>query len=241
MKTLNTFLTLGLAALFLVPTAGLGQEADTDSMPEKRWKTIEEIEAEIQAEEQTPTPESVLEVSALAGATVSHGHLTAREFAFNTELADGGLLGADVAFWWPSGLGIGVEALYAPDIEILTSPGEKGFDLPGGIGGADYTSVLLSLRYRLWGPEGTSIVQPYWAVGGGIRHIRVDPIAPPDLTTATNPAFGGELGAYLRLGSRLSLRAGLGLTRGGYDEGISDSSQAQSEINVLIGTTLQLN
>lgn len=231
-----------LALLLAAPQSLAAQQSPApDRPPEKRWKTIEELEAEMT--EDQPSPDPRLELTALGGALVSEGHLTRREFAFNTELADGGAYGADLAFWWPVGQGAvggGVEVWHGPGIDINTSPGENGFPLPGGIGQADYTSAMFLARYRYWGETGQSIVQPYWALGMGVRHIEVQPIAPPDLTSATNLAGAGELGAYLRLGSRVSIKMGLGLNRGGYDDGISDQPQTQSEMTFLIGTTFRL-
>lgn len=184
-----------------------------------------------------PAPAAVgpeLEAAAFAGVLTPLARLTADPRSFETEVSTSILAGGEAAWWPRPRLGVAVQGAWAP-AQLSLIPTDFTGALPGELGGADYLAGSVELRYRLGLPPEVSTVQPYLALGGGVRRLDVDPIASPEVTDATDPMATAAAGAHVRLGSRLDLRVEVRDRVTVYGSPTGADDRVQNDLGISVG------
>jgi len=227
---------LALVTAPIVVRSAIAQERGDDHPPRSTWP---EVQPGPEDQPAAPT-RPALEVAVLGGSIVPLGNLIENRDGINAKLSSNGAVGGELALWLPSGVGVAGSVLYS-QVSVVATPGANGFALTsGGLGNARYVAALAEVRYRYATSGAHSVIEPYWSVGGGIRRISFDPIAAPDLTTASNFVFTTALGTYANVSPRWGLRLDLRFLAGRYSEGISDTNLSETDLSLGLAAVLRL-
>lgn len=179
-----TLLVAAAGTLLLTPRAAPGQE-DAGGPPLG-----------------SPTPEEgpalnrgQIDVAVFGGLLAPLSELTRDVESFATEVSVSGLLGADATYWLGRRLGVQLQGTYASG-ELSVLPGAQAGAVPDDFGDVDHVTVSLNARLRLPPPSTITAIRPFFALGGGVRVLRVQPIASPEVEDTTDPMLtlaGGAL------------------------------------------------
>ncbi|MFQ5689776.1 MAG: hypothetical protein ACE5HQ_05840 [Gemmatimonadota bacterium] len=211
---------LVVAAVLGSPVAGLGQVPAYDSEPE-------------------PFEPSRIDLVVFGGALTPLSDLTKDENSFGTVITAAASLGAEGTYWFENGFGVAVQALYAPADLRITPTSFQGA-VPPDLGSADYIAAAASLRYRLRLEGVAEIVQPYFGLGAGIRHLSVDAIASPEVDDVTDPVATAAAGAFVTVSRLFKFRFELRDWVSSFDTPTNGDSRIQNDISVTIGVGVKL-
>lgn len=129
------------------------------------------------------------------------GNLTEDAATFGTTINVNLAYGLEAVMWASNRWGFGASGWYSP-------AKLQARDLPDGIfevdlGDAKYAVGTLQAIYRFRGEGSRNPLEPYFALGGGVRHIDVDEdLANPEVVDSTDPA--GTIAGGIRLQGLLS-------------------------------------
>ncbi len=151
---------------------------------------------------------------------------------FTTVVKPNLALGVDGTLWVSPSLGLGVQGFYAPT-ELQVKPAEPGGDVPGDAADLDYWSATANLVYRpgVSGPAAT--VQPFFSIGGGVRHLAPDGEAA--VGSSTDPVGSVGAGTFVRILSGLNVRADLRYLVSRYESPGTGESRFQHDFLVVVG------
>ncbi len=148
---------------------------------------------------------------------------------------------AELDYFFPNGLGIGVQAAYAgPDVtaqQVDTTAVPPAFL---SLGSADYWAVSGNVMYRprLAGPAAQ--VVPYGAIGAGIRGLSFSQNGTLALANSTDFMGTAAIGAVVDLASWIGLRGELRYNLSSYKSALTGNSKLQNDIVVSVGATARL-
>lgn len=152
--------------------------------------------------------EGGFDLMASVGLLTPIADLTENPDTYGTSMKVSVAFSADGTAWLSRRFGIVAMGLYAaPDLQPRKLlPGEEAPEL----GGATYIAGTVSGVYRFIGEGSRSAIEPYLLFGAGVRHLKVDDEAGPELETSTNPVvtlgggirFEGISGLLMRVEAR---------------------------------------
>lgn len=180
-----------------------------------------------------------LEVSVFGGVLAPLGDLTSDPNSFATVVTAAPSAGAEAVFWLGSGLGIGAQGIWAPaDLQVQATDFEGA--VPTELGDATWLAGTANLMWRLQLSGAAEMVQPFFAVGAGIRRLDVSPQAAPEVRDATDPvaSFGG--GVHVRVGSAWRVRVELRDYVSSFSAGTTDDSRVQNDLSVSVGAAYRI-
>ena len=148
---------------------------------------------------------------------------------------------AELDYFFPNGLGIGVQGVYAgPDVTaqvVDTTAVPPAFV---DLGTANYWAVSGNIMYRphLTGPA--ALVTPYGAIGVGVRSLSFSQNGTLGLANSTDFMGTAALGAIVDLADWIGLRGELRYNLSSYKSPLTGGSNLQNDIIVSVGATAKL-
>lgn len=185
---------------------------------------------------QTP-PSGGPEFAVSGGVLAPLSLLSTSDISFSTEISSSAAVGAG-ATWWLGDLGVAARGVWAPARLSLRATGIGGA-VPDDLGDADYLAGSVDLVYRLRPGGAAGIVEPYLAVGGGVRRVELDPLARPEVRSATDPMGTVAVGARVDLRRPLAIRFELRDHVSTFDTTETGASKLQNDILVTIGLSVR--
>ena len=177
------------------------------------------------------------ELHASASVLTPLSELSSTAESFATELSTSVGASAGGVWWLGRHVGIGVHGVWEP-AELNLRPAAFTGVVPDDLGDADYTAAFGQVVFRLPLEGPASVVEPFLAVGGGVRDLRLDPIATPEARSATDPAATAAAGAAVRLWDPLALRLEVRDVLSDYDETVG-AGGLQNDVLVSVGLSFR--
>lgn len=175
-----------------------------------------------------------LEIGAFVGWVSPLSNLTENPDAeFATVVNPYVAFGAEAVYWFSHTLGIGAFGLFAPSELQATQALDP--TAPTDLGGANYITAVANVVYRIPVSGTASPVRPYFALGGGIRHLDLDEAQATEAASSTDPV------ATLAAGVRIPFSAGIALwselrdVASYYESPITGDSKLQNDIAITVG------
>lgn len=186
-----------------------------------------------------PGPESGgLEVAPFTGILTPLAELSSSPESFATEVSASVAYGGSLTYWLPGGPGVGLQGLGAP-ARVAISPTEFEGVIPTDLGSATYLAATLQLLYRLQFRGAASSVEPFFALGGGLRQLTFDPIARPDLDDSRDGMLTAAAGSYVRIARRIWFRLELRDYLSEFESAAGDT-KIQNDLAVSLGLGVRL-
>ena len=189
----------------------------------------------LEAQDRTPAPGPELYASASVLAPLSELSSTVESFATEVSTSLGASAGG--VWWLGRHVGVGVHGVWEP-ARLNLRPSTFTGVVPNDLGDADYAAAFGQVVFRLPLRGPASVVEPFLAVGGGVRDLRLDPIAAPEARSATDPAATVAAGAAVRLWDPLAFRFEVRDIVSDYDETVG-SGGLQNDVLVSVGLSFR--
>ena len=172
------------------------------------------------------------EFFALGGLLQPLNNLTDNTGAYGTVIPPDVAMGGEFTYWASNAIGIGVMGLYSPaTLEAVTGGFGQG---PGTLGEMEYMAGTVNLTFRLRSSGSAGALEPYFTMGGGLRHLKFYGAEVPKLG-ATDPMATAALGVRVHLTSSLWFRGELRDMASFYISNLTDASKLQNDIGIMIG------
>lgn len=183
------------------------------------------------------TRSSGLEVAVSGGVLAPLSLLSSSDVSFSTEVSTSAAVGGGVA-WWLGALGVEARGVWAP-ARLGLRPTGIGGAVPDDLGDAEYLAGTIDLVYRLRlaGPAG--MVEPFLAAGGGVRRLELDPIARPEVRSATDPVGSLAVGARVDLWRPVAIRLEVRDHVSRFDATETGASKLQNDVLVAVGLSVR--
>ena len=164
--------------------------------------------------------------------------LTESDVSFDTEVSSAAGVTGGVTWWLGRHLGVSARAAWAPaQLNLRGAP--LGAAVPDDLGDADYLAGTLEATWRFLPAGAASMLQPFVSVGGGVRHLELEPVAEPEARSATDPAATAAAGTRVRLWENVALRLELRDLVSPYDAGETGETRMQHDVAVSVGLILR--
>lgn len=208
-STARTALLCLAAGLFLVPTAARGQMGGARG------------------------PDVHLSGGVLAPLSM----LSTSDISFSTEVSSSAAVSGGMTYWLGA-LGVAARGAWAP-AQLGLRPTGIGGAVPDDLGEAEYLagSVDVVYRLRLSGPA--SAVEPYVALGGGVRRLELDALARPEVRSSTDAMGTIAGGARVALWPPAALRFEVRDHVSRFDATETGDSKLQNDILVTVGLSVR--
>ena len=162
------------------------------------------------------------------------GNLTEDPASFGTTINVNVAYGLEGTIWLSRHWGVGAAGWYSP-AQLQARDLPQGIEGPD-LGSADYATGAIEAIYRFRGEGSRSVLEPYLAAGGGIRHLSVGPEAAPEVRDATDPAAvvaGGVRleGVLTKMMIRLEVRDHISM----FESPTTGESKLQNDIILSFG------
>lgn len=158
--------------------------------------------------------------------------------AFTTEVSTAIGATGTVTYWFTRHLGVMAQGTWAP-AELNVRPSEFTGPIPRGLGDVEYLAGTGAVAYRLVLPAPLAALEPYFGLGGGARHLSVEPQASPDAEDATDPVGTVIAGASTRVGGSVALRLELRDLVSRYESPLDGRTRLQNDILVSVGVAVR--
>ncbi len=179
-------------------------------------------------------PSRSIDVTAFFGWVSPLSNLTEDPASFGTTISPYIAVGADAVYWLSRNLGVGVTGVWVPaDLQI--QPTEFQGAVPTDLGDVTYLAALANVVYRIRVSGTSSPVEPYFALGAGLRHLSVDEIAKPEVDTATDPAASLAAGVRVAVWRGVVMRAEARDVSSFFESPSTGESRLQNDIAVTVG------
>lgn len=163
------------------------------------------------------------------------GNLTDNPDAFGASMKVSLVYGVDAIYWTSKNFGVGFVGLYAPG-ELQTLATSFQGVVPDDLGDVDYLAGAVNAIYRFRGSGSSSLVEPYFAVGGGLRRISVDAIAGPEVESSTDPTATLAGGIRIEgIGPGLMMRVEIRDFISSYESPATGDSKLQNDFAISFG------
>jgi len=160
--------------------------------------------------------------------------LTENPATFGTVVSTHMLYGGEITLWMSNNFGIGFRGAYSgPDLNAVDTQFEGA--IPERLGTLDYLVGTVNVTYRIRSAGSAGSLEPYFTVGGGVRHIAVDEIAAPEVEDSTDPAGTIAAGIRVPLNSWFRFRAELRDVFSFYESPATGDSQMQHDMAITFG------
>lgn len=153
---------------------------------------------------------------------------------FTTQVSTAVGASGGVTWWLGRHLGLRAHGVWAP-AELNVRPSEFTGPIPTDLGDARYLAGAGAVTFRLGLPGAASGVEPYVGLGGGVRHLSVDPQASPDVEDALDPVGTVLAGATTRVGGSFSLRLEIQDLVSRYESPLDGETRLQNDLLVTVG------
>lgn len=183
------------------------------------------------------SPGSGPEVRISAGVFAPLSLLSTSDVSFSTEVSSTAALGGGVT-WWLGALGISARGVWAP-AQLSLRPTGIGGAVPDDLGDAEYLAGSVDLVYRLRFPGPASLVEPFVALGAGLRRLELDPVASPEVRSATDPLGTVAAGARVDLWPPVAIRFEVRDHVSQFDATETGASELQNDILVTVGLSVR--
>lgn len=164
--------------------------------------------------------------------------LSESEVSFDTEVSSA--VGMSIGIgWWPRRhLGVAARGVWGP-AELDLRGVSPGAAVPDDLGSAEYMAGTLELIYRLRPGGAASLLEPFLALGAGVRDLSLQPQASPEARSATDLAGSVAVGTYVRIWDRTSLRFEARDLVSEFDATETGRSKLQNDIAVSVGLSVR--
>lgn len=186
---------------------------------------------------QAAGPPSGPELSFSASVLTPLAELTS-DVAFATEVSTAVGASGTVTWWFGRELGLVAQGLWAP-AELHVRPSEFTGPIPTDLGDAEYLAGTAALAYRIPTSGALAGVEPFFGLGGGARHLSLDPVASPDAEDATDPAGTALAGVTTQVSPTLSLRLEIRDLVSSYESPLDGETRLQNDVLVSVGVSLR--
>lgn len=164
--------------------------------------------------------------------------LTDSDVSFDTEVSSSAGVTGGLTWWVGRHLGVAARAAWAPaQLNLRGAP--LGAAVPDDLGDADYLAGTVEATWRFLPGGAASMLEPFVSVGGGVRHLELEPVAAPEARTATDPAATAAAGSRVRLWESASLRLELRDVVSSYDAGETGEARIQHDVLLSVGLSLR--
>lgn len=177
------------------------------------------------------------ELSVSASVLTPLAELTS-DVAFSTEISTAVGASGTVTWWFGRELGITAQGVWAP-AELTVRPSQFTGPIPTDLGDADYLAGTAALTYRIPTSGALAAVEPFLGLGGGVRHLSLDPVASPDAEDATDPAGTALAGVTTRVWPSLALRLEIRDLVSVYESPLDGETRLQNDVMVSVGVSLR--
>lgn len=186
-----------------------------------------------EASAQAPLPGEV-DVVGSAGFMAPLATLTRDPDFFATEVSSSFSAGGALTYWFPGGLGVGAHGVWAPaNLNVLAA--EFTGPIPNDLGDARYLAGTINLLYRLELEGAASILEPYGALGAGVRDLSVDRIAEEEVGSSTDPVLTGALGLRTFYTGSLFVQLEVRDFVSRFESAGTGEQRLQNDVHVLVG------
>lgn len=158
--------------------------------------------------------------------------------AFTTEISTAVGGSGAVTYWFGRRLGLTVQGLWAP-AELNVRPSEFTGPIPTGLGDADYAAGTAAVTYRLATSGSLGLVEPFFGLGAGVRHLSLEPAASPDAEDATDPVGTALAGVATRVWPSVALRMEIRDLISAYESPLDGETRLQNDVVVSVGVSLR--
>lgn len=186
---------------------------------------------------QADGPPSGPEVAVSASVLTPLAELTS-DVAFATEVSTAVGASGTVAWWFGRELGLTVQGVWAP-AELNVRPSEFTGPIPTDLGDADYLAGTGAVTYRIPTSGALASVEPFLGLGGGVRHLSLDPVASPDAEDATDPVGTALAGVTTRVWPSLAVRLEIRDLVSSYESPLDGETRLQNDVLVSVGVSLR--
>lgn len=176
------------------------------------------------------------EVYGTASVLAPLARLNTTSVSFGTEVSSTVGISAGGVWWLSNTMGFGVHGVWAP-AQLNLVPSTFTGVVPDDLGDADYAAGLANvvLRLPLSGPA--SPVEPFVALGAGVRDLQLQPQAAPESRSATDFAATAAVGAAIRAWDPVALRIEVRDVISEYDSTETGEGEIQNDVLVSVGVS----
>jgi hypothetical protein len=160
------------------------------------------------------------------------------DVAFSTEVSTAVGASGTVAWWFGPELGLTAQGVWAP-ADLTVRPSEFTGPIPTDLGDADYLAGTAALTYRIPTSGALSGVEPFFGLGGGVRHLSLDPVASPDAEDSTDPVGTALAGVATRVWPSLAVRLEVRDLVSEYESPLDGETRLQNDVLVSVGVSLR--
>ncbi|MDX1578587.1 MAG: hypothetical protein R3266_08880 [Gemmatimonadota bacterium] len=179
---------------------------------------------------------SPFEVQGFVGVLQPLANLSENPDAFGTVLTPNVAFGAEATLWVSPRLGLSAGGVLSPtDLDAFATQAPGTIELPEDLGSATWAAGTVSLTYRIVTSGSAGSVEPYFALGGGIRHVSFDEIAEPEAESATDPAATLAAGLRIEVLDGLLMRIEVRDVASFYASPVTDEDKLQNDVLVTLG------
>lgn len=178
-------------------------------------------------------------MTAFVGVLTPLSDLTEDPATFGTAITASGLVGGDVTMWLGRRWGVAVQGVFGPaDLQVRATEFQGA--VPDDLGEAEVLAGTASVVYRLVPGGAASLLEPYFAAGGGVRRLTVEAIAAPEVEDATDPAATVAAGAYARVSDALAFRIEVRDLISSFQSPATGEARLQNDLWVTVGLAAAL-
>lgn len=177
------------------------------------------------------------EIAVSGGVLAPLSLLSTSDVSFSTEVSSSAALGGSVT-WWLGAFGMAARGVWAPARLSLRATGIGGA-VPDDLGGAEYLAGTVDLVYRLRLAGPARIVEPFLAVGGGVRRLELEPVASPEARSATDPVGTLAAGARVDVWRPVAIRFEVRDHVSRFDATETGASRLQNDVTVTVGLSIR--
>lgn len=163
--------------------------------------------------------------------------LSTSDVSFSTEVSSSAALSGGVT-WWLGAVGVSARGVWAP-AQLSLRPTGIGGAVPDDLGDADYLAGTVDLVYRLRFRGPASLVEPFLALGAGVRRLELDPVASPEVRSATDPLGTVAAGARVDVWRPVAIHVEVRDHVSEFDATPTGSSELQNDILVTVGLSIR--
>jgi hypothetical protein len=190
------------------------------------------LDAQALPDPASPGPST--ELVAYVGIFYTLANLTLDPASFGTVIDPDVALGASAVIWTSDRFGFGVTGLFSP--ANLTAIGAQFQGAtPSDLGSATYLAGAVNALYRVPVSGTATTVEPYFALGAGLKHLSLDEIAAPEAESATDPLVTGAIGVRIGILGNLLMRAEVRDFASLYESPTTGDSRVQHDLAVTVG------
>lgn len=186
---------------------------------------------------QSAGPPSGPEIAVSASVLTPLAELTS-DVGFASEVSTAVGASGTVTWWFGPELGVTAQGLWAP-AELHVRPSEFTGPIPTDLGDADYLAGTAAVTYRVPTSGALAAVEPFFGLGGGVRHLSLDPVAAPEAEDATDPVGTALAGVATRVWPSLAVRLEIRDLVSVYESPLDGDTRLQNDVLISVGVSVR--